>query len=63
MVPIDNLNNEEIENLVYKVGEIILSVEANAKQVPPMFQTGFLLLKTAHSMMGDHLTPPANPGE
>lgn len=26
MVPIDNLNNEEIQDLVYKVGEIILSV-------------------------------------
>lgn len=61
MGPIEFFTEAEMQELIYKLGDVILDMEVGkeGKQVPPKYDTGLLMLKTAHSFLADHLNPPA----
>mgnify|MGYP001278425544 FL=1 len=53
MAPIEEYTDDEILEIMYKVGDIILGVECGEKMLPEKTKTAWLALQMAHSMIGD----------
>ena len=43
---------EEVAELIYRVGDVIMDINLGDKILPEEYETGYLMLQTAHSMLG-----------
>lgn len=57
MAPIEYYSDEEINEIIFKIGDVIESVHLqdidSYKVLPDNMKTAWLLLETAHSMLAD----------
>lgn len=55
MAPADYYTEEEVREMVYKVGDVIMDLNLGDKLLDDKFRTAYFLLQTAHSMFADLL--------
>jgi hypothetical protein len=53
MGPIENYTDEEINEIIFKIGDIIMDIELGDKILPDNMKAGWFMLLAAHSMLGD----------
>lgn len=53
MTPIEYYTDTEINELIFKLGDVIERVEFGDKVLPDNMRTAWLMLQTAHSMLAD----------
>ena len=65
MAPIEEYTDEEINEIIFKIGDVIDSVHLqdvdSYKVLPDNMKTAWLMLETAHSMLAD--AHPTTDGE
>ena len=53
MAPIETYTDEEINEILFKIGDIIMDIKLGDKVLPDNMKTGWFMLLAAHSMLAD----------